>query len=216
MKLPDKNQASYGISYFDTSAPEIFEAGAEQLYHFKVYIGRHQIEISFGDSVYYFAEDRRTAHVRRGPCAIESAHCATVIRGYMPPDASCSLSGTTVLPYINGCSAKQIFSPHRAGDPTLQYLYMPPHSREQEHHIHSTARVVLVLEGRGKSVVGLESTISERELKPGTVCVFEPMCPHHFETPFGEPLTVAPLHVYSAVPHLETNHPMFNGTFRIN
>jgi mannose-6-phosphate isomerase-like protein (cupin superfamily) len=75
---------------------------------------------------------------------------------------------------------------------------------------------VLVLEGRGKSVVGLESTISERELKPGTVCVFEPMCPHHFETPFGEPLTVAPLHVYSAVPHLETNHPMFNGTFRIN
>jgi mannose-6-phosphate isomerase-like protein (cupin superfamily) len=206
----------YGISYYETSAPEICEADPEQLYYFKTYVGRHRIEIERGDAVYYFSEDRATAHVRRGPCAIESFHCATVIRGYMPPDASVSLRGTTVLPYINGCSAKQLFPPLRPGDPTLQFLYMPPHSREQEHHIHSTARVVLVLAGRGRSVVGLGEAVTERELTPGTVCVFEPMCPHHFETPFGEPLAVAPLHVYSAIPRLETDHPMFNGTVRIN
>jgi mannose-6-phosphate isomerase-like protein (cupin superfamily) len=92
---------------------------------------------------------------------------------------------------------------------------MPPGSREQEHHVHSTARVVLVLEGRGKSVVGLGGGVRERELLPGTVCIFDPMCPHHFETPFSEPLAVAPLHVFSAIPGVETNHPMFNGTVRI-
>ena len=207
---------NYGVKYFETSAPEIFEASGEQLYHFKTFTGEHEIEVEFGDAVYYFSDDLQTAFVRRGECAIKSKHCATVIRGYMPPDASCSLLGTTVLPYINGCSTKQIFPPIRAGDPTLQYLFMPPHSREQEHHIHSTVRVVLVLRGRGVSVVGLENTVFKRKLKPGIVCIFEPMCPHHFETPFSEPLIVAPLHVFSAIPNLETNHPMFNGTIRIN
>ncbi|CAN5811285.1 hypothetical protein BH20ACI4_BH20ACI4_26030 [soil metagenome] len=215
MKDATREIENYGIEYFETSAPDVFEASAEQLYYFKTFIGTHEIEVTRGDCVYFFSDDLQTAFVKRGNCKIESKHCATVIRGYMPPDASCSLFGTTVLPYINGCSTKQIFPPIRAGDPTLQYLYMPPHSREQEHHIHSTVRVVLVLKGRGKSVVGLEDSVFERELNPGTVCIFEPMCPHHFETPFSEPLIVAPLHVFSAIPNLETNHPMFNGTIRI-
>lgn len=206
----------YGINYFETSAPEVFESAAGNLYHFKSFIGEHEINVEFGDCIYFFDDDLKTAFVRRGKCVVESKHCATVVRGYMPPDASCSLAGTTVLPYINGCSTKQIFPPIRVGDPTLQFLYMPPHSKEQEHHIHSTVRVVLVLSGRGKSIVGLENTVFERELKPGTICVFEPMCPHHFETPFDEPLTVAPLHIFSAIPNLETNHPMFNGTIKIN
>lgn len=206
----------YGITYLETSAPEVFESSTEQLYHFKTYVGEHHIEIAFGDAAYFFSDDLQRAYVRRGMCEIESKHCATVIRGYMPPDASCSLLGTTVLPYINGCSTKQIFSPIRAGDPTLQFLLMPAGSSEQEHHVHSTARVVMVLNGRGKSVVGLGKNVFERELKPGMVCIFDPMCPHHFETPFGESLTVAPLHIFSSIPNLETNHPMFNGTIKIN
>lgn len=213
-KTPEQTR-HYGIRYFESSSKEIFEASPEQLYYFKTFVGEHEIRVDFGDCVYYFADDLQTAFVRRGKCVVESRHCATVIRGYMPPDASCSLRGTTVLPYINGCSTKQIFPPIRAGDPTLQYLYMPAGSREQEHHIHSTARVVLVLKGRGKSFVGLEDAAFERELKPGTICIFDPMCPHHFETPFGESLTVAPLHVFSSVPNLEMNHPMFNGTVKI-
>jgi mannose-6-phosphate isomerase-like protein (cupin superfamily) len=215
MKDAPQREQNYGISYFDVSTPDVFEAPERQLYYFKTFIGEHEIEVERGDAVYFFSDDLETAFVRRGRCAVRSKHCATVIRGYMPPDASCSLLGTTVLPYINGCSTRQIFPPLRAGDPTLQYLYIPPASREQEHHVHSTARVVLVLEGRGKSVVGLGGNIRERELLPGTVCIFDPMCPHHFETPFSEPLAVAPLHVFSAVPGVETNHPMFNGTVRI-
>ena len=54
------------------------------------------------------------------------------------------------------------------------------------------------------------------ELKPGMVCVLEPMCPHHFETPFGEHLICVPFHVFSTVPSVESNHPMFNGTFLMN
>jgi hypothetical protein len=42
------------------------------------------------------------------------------------------------------------------------------------------------------------------------------MAPHHFETE-NEWLTVLPLHVFSALPgNLESNHPMFNGTFMTN
>jgi hypothetical protein len=216
MKTSPQISENYQVRYFETSSPDIFEASADQLYHFKTFIGEHRVEVDFGDAVYYFSDDLQTAFVKRGRCAVESKHCATIVRGYMPPDASCSLLGTTVLPYINGCSTRQIFPPVRPGDPTLQYLYMPAGSREQEHHIHSTVRVVLVLRGRGKSVVGLEDAVVERRLQPGLVCIFDPMCPHHFETPFGEPLTVVPLHIFSAIPNLETNHPMFNGTIRIN
>ncbi len=216
MKDSPPPSINYGIKYFETAAPSVFETSAEQLYHFKTFIGENVIEVEFGDCVFYFSDDLQTAFVKRGRCSVKSKHCATIVRGYMPPDASCSLKGTTVLPYINGCSTKQIFPPIRAGDPTLQFLLMPPHSREQLHHIHSTARVVLVLKGRGKSIVGLENSVTERELKPGTVCIFDPMCPHHFETPFSEPLIVAPLHIFSAIQNLETNHPMFNGTIKIN
>jgi hypothetical protein len=42
------------------------------------------------------------------------------------------------------------------------------------------------------------------------------MCPHHFETPYDEPLVVVPLHIFSATPGAETMHPMFNGTYLMN
>jgi hypothetical protein len=53
----------------------------------------------------------------------------------------------------------------------------------------------------------------EAELLPGMVCILDPMVPHHFETPYGEPLNCVPFHVFSTVPGVESNHPMFNGTF---
>ena len=77
-------------------------------------------------------------------------------------------------------------------------------------------RVVWVLEGHGTSVVGLGENTATEELFPGKVCILEPMCPHHFETPFGRELVVVPFHVFSTVPSVETNHPMFNGTFLMN
>lgn len=204
-----------GVYYLETSSSQIYQSPSEQLYFFKVFIGKHVIEVEEGDSIYYFDDALEYAHLKKGKCSINSLHCATLIRGYMPPEASVSLKGVTVLPYINGCSTKQLFPPIRQGDPTLQYLYMPPNSSEQAHHIHSTARVVLVLSGKGQSIVGLDKHTHTEELYKGKVCILEPMCPHHFETPFGEPLVVIPLHIFSSIPQSEQNHPMYNGTYRI-
>ena len=202
----------FGAYYFNTNIPTIYESDLSQLYYYKTYIGKHKIEVEKGDSVYYFDETLNAAFVKSGPCSLTSLHLATVIRGYMHPDAMSSLAGVTTLPYINGCSTKQIFPPVRLGDPTLQYLKIPPFSKEQDHHIHSTARIVLILEGRGKSIVGVEQKHVTTDLYPGIVCVLDPMSPHHFETHTEEPLIAVPLHIYSSVGVLERNHPMFNGT----
>lgn len=88
-------------------------------------------------------------------------------------------------------------------------------SKEQEHHIHSTFRVVLILEGQGKSIVGIENKNIVTDLKPGSVCILEPMCPHHFETDTNQHLVAIPLHIFSSVGAIEKNHPMFNGTIII-
>ncbi len=206
------NTNLYGAHYFHTQDSHIFETDSEQLYYFRAYIGNHTVEVALGDSIYYFDDALQNACVKKGPCIVSTKHLATVIRGYMHPDATASLNGVTTLPYVNGCSTKQVFPPLRLGDPTLQYLKMPPFSKEQEHHIHSTFRVVLIQKGIGKSIVGMEDKNIETTLNPGTVCILEPMCPHHFETDTGDYLIALPIHIFSSVGIQEKNHPMFNGT----
>ncbi len=206
----------YGAHYFDSNESTVYEAPEGHAYFFKTYIGANQITIENGDCVYYLSDDKKSAHVKRGPCQISSRWFASIVRGFMPANRSCDIAGLTLLPYVNGCSTKQIFSPPRIGDPTLQYLCIPPYTSEQAHHIHSTARVVFVLSGRGTSVVGMDGATTTEELTPGKVCILEPMCPHHFETPNGEALIVIPLHIFSSSPGAETSHPMFNGTYLIN
>jgi hypothetical protein len=71
--------------------------------------------------------------------------------------------------------------------------------------------VVLVLSGSGTSVVGMDTENIREPLYPGKVVVLHKMSPHHFETD-GERLIVLPLHVWSSVGHMESNHPMYNGT----
>ncbi|MBL56692.1 MAG: hypothetical protein CMP61_05850 [Flavobacteriales bacterium] len=205
----------FGAHYFDSKQSDIFESNEDQLYFFRTFIGNHKLQIEKGDCVYYFDEKLKNAIVKKGPCEVSSYHLATILRGYMHPDAVISLQGVTTLPYVNGCSTKQLFSPIRLGDPTLQYLKMPPSSREQEHHIHSTFRVVLILSGRAKSIVGMDNTSIATELKPGSICILEPMCPHHFESYPEESLIAIPLHIFSSVGSSEKNHPMFNGTVLI-
>ncbi|MEM1136272.1 MAG: hypothetical protein AAGI07_10575 [Bacteroidota bacterium] len=205
----------FGAHYFNTKDIAMFECDTDQLYYFKSYIGYHIIEIQKGDCVYYFDDSLENAIVVKGPNMVKSKHLATVIRGYMHHDSQTQLSGVTTLPYVNGCSTKQLFPPLRIGDPTLQYLKIPPYSKEQEHHIHSTFRVVLILKGKGKSIVGLSNKNITTELSSGSVIILEPMCPHHFETDTEEYLIALPLHVFSSVGPQEKNHPMFNGTVMI-
>ena len=213
-----KTQQMYGVKYYHISNPIIHESASDQTYYFKTFVGpsKDDIDVEFGDCVYLFSENLKEVVLKRGPCKVRSSHCATIIRGYMTSEMSVSLEGITVLPYVNGCSTRQLMTPARPGDPTLQFLKIPAYSAEQAHHIHSTVRVVYVLDGKGKSIVGMEGKTVEYDLVPGTVCILDPMCPHHFETPYGQHIKVVPLHIFSSVGSLEAAHPMFNGTYMMN
>lgn len=201
----------FGVDYFDEGTRTIQEARDNDLYYYKVFVGAHSIDIEKGDSCYSLSDDKTTALLCRGPRRIQSRHVATLIRGFMPENKSCEIVTKTNLPYVNGCSSKQVFPPDRHGDPTLQILNIPPHSSEQAHHIHSTVRVAYILSGSGRSVVGMDNKVVVEDLYPGKTVILQKMCPHHFETD-GEHLVVLPLHVFSSVGMLEQNHPMFNGT----
>ncbi|MGZ6465237.1 MAG: hypothetical protein ACXWSC_20105 [Bdellovibrionota bacterium] len=161
------------------------------------------------------SSDKREAVLARGNKTVKSEHFATIIRGYAPPDKRTSISVETNLPYVNGCSARQLFHPERPGDPTWQLLRMPAFTSEQIHHIHTTARAVYILQGKAVCVVGMGKNVSRHPLVPGLVCVFESMCPHHFETT-DEELIALPVHVWSTTSGAESNHPMFLGTIPVN
>lgn len=201
----------FGAQFFRPGSKAVIEARPTNLYHYRAFIGPADVAVETGDCVYYLGDEARSAWLRRGPTRIASRHLATVVRGYMPEDKSTTISQGTTLPYVNGCSTKQLFPAERPGDPTLQLLYMPPYTTEQAHHVHSTVRVVYVLSGRGVSVVGIGSHTVTHELTHGMVCVLEPMCPHHFETG-SEPLLCMPLHVFSSTGRQELEHPMLHGT----
>jgi hypothetical protein len=214
--ITDLNQVEelkriYGVEYFAPGAKAIALAQEDDLYFYTTYIGQHAISVERGDCVYYLSEDKTTAHLQRGPISLDSKHIATVVRGYMPENKSSSIITKTNLPYVNGCSTKQVFPPDRLGDPTLQLLDIPPYSAEQAHHIHSTVRVAYILKGTGRSIVGMEQKFIVEDLYPGKTVILQKMSPHHFETD-GEHLIVLPLHVFSSIGNLENNHPMFNGT----
>lgn len=210
-ETPEHLRRLYGVEYYSPGQTAVVEATEDDLYYYQTYIGRHAVRVERGDCVYFLSDDKRTAYLNRGPVTIHSTYIATVVRGYMPENKISSLTTKTNLPYVNGCSTKQIFPPDRAGDPTLQLLTIPPYSAEQAHHIHSTVRVAYIISGTGRSVVGMEKKLVIEELFPGKTVILQKMCPHHFETD-GEHLTVLPLHVFSSVGNLEFNHPMFNGT----
>ena len=188
---------------------DTYESNPDDMYAFRVDYTGDAIELSAGDSAWTLTENMAT--VTRGPSIVRSPRAVTVIRGYAPRTQSVSLAGGTNLPYINGCSSEQLIAPVRPGDPTMQLLYIPPHSSEQAHHIHATARVVHVLEGLGKSIIGMDGG-EVIELSPGMTLVLDRMVPHHFETA-EQPLLVAPIHVWSSTP-LEQGHPMFYGTIK--
>jgi mannose-6-phosphate isomerase-like protein (cupin superfamily) len=208
----NKKYSQLGFRSLDVSGS--FKQNELDQYSYTVYKGKHNLSIELGDSCYYIDEKQWVTLVR-GVCKIESRIFAVVVRGYAPAQKSAELSSATNLPYINGCSTRQIFPPERPGDPTLQLLKMPAWTTEQAHHIHPTARVVYVLSGNGECIVGNKKLGFKINLKPGMVCVFDPMCAHHFETKKTE-LVVLPLHVWSSIPGLDFNHPMFNGTLKIN
>ncbi|EOD9553463.1 cupin domain-containing protein [Vibrio parahaemolyticus] len=208
-----ENESKYGVFYHEPINDAVMRKNrVNELYAYTAYCGEHDIAVDQGDSIIYVDDSINVAYWLAGGVRVHSTHYAVVIRGYQCGDKTATLLEKVNLPYVNGCATRQIFPPERVGDPTLQQLTIPPHTSEQMHHIHPTARVVLVASGRGYSIVGQSADITETELLPGMVCILDPMCPHHFKTE-KEELTVLPVHVWSSTPpSIESNHPMFNGT----
>jgi len=207
--------SSFGVEYYQANASAITGARENDLYVYKAFVGPHTISVETGDSVFWIDASLTSAQAMRGPYICVSDHMAVMLRGYTTRNRSCEIDGTTVLPYVNGCSTRQILPPERLGDPTVQLLKIPPYTSEQAHHIHSTARVVFILEGQGHCVVGMDQWHARQELSAGMVVVLHPMCPHHFETQHSA-LVVMPIHIYSSVPGgMEFAHPMFNGTHKV-
>jgi uncharacterized RmlC-like cupin family protein len=188
----------------------IIQSSSYDLYTYTVYVGKHEIDIPLGDSLWLVNDTQ--ASVCRGGTKVKSDSLAVLLRGYQCESKSSNYESIVNLPYINGCSSQQIFPPVRPGDPTLQLLYLPKGTSEQAHHIHSTVRVVKVISGSGYSVQGMTDEVKV-PLNPGDVLVLDKMTPHHFVTE-DDYLLVAPIHVYSSTA-LEKNHPMRNGTFEI-
>ena len=200
------------MKVYSHDTENVYFSNQNDLYSYTVYIGEQIVNVENGDSAWYytFIDGNWYGNVKRGPNKINSDKLCVVIRGYSCPDRSAQILGTN-LPYINGCSTESLLPPIRLGDPTMQLLHMPAGSSEQEEHIHSTARVVYVLDGYAICVHGLSDNEKRIAIKKGDVLLIEKMCPHHFVTK-KESLICSPLHIWSSVGSIEKNHPMFNGT----
>jgi len=196
--------------FYHTSEPTIVESKEFDLYAYRVYIGKHVVPVDKFNSYWYIKDNTVIAGTSTEP--IESNELCVEIFGYRPETRSSTFSKYTDLPYINGCSTKQLINPNRVGDPTWQMLLIPPFTSEQKHHIHSTVRVVYVESGRGTSHVGASGKTTDYPLEKGMVLILDKMIPHHFSTQ-DESLIVLPLHIFSSTPY-ENNHPMFNGTYK--
>jgi uncharacterized RmlC-like cupin family protein len=152
------------------------------------------------------------ARIERGGQSISFDGVCVVIRGYQCETKTSRFESVSNLPYVNGCSSHQVFPPIRIGDPTMQLLYLPPNTKEQIHHIHSTTRVVYVKDGRGYSIQGMKGE-KKIELNKGDIIILDKMTPHHFKT-IEDELIVIPIHIFSSTDS-EYNHPMRNGTFSV-
>jgi quercetin dioxygenase-like cupin family protein len=110
------------------------------------------------------------------------------------------------LRYIDGCTDSLLIPPVLRGDPCLNLLHLPPHTR-QTPHTHPSLRVGLVIRGAGTCV-----TPEERiALMPGHVFVIEANGMHCFHTD-AEPLLVLAYHPDSDFGPTHENHPMLNRT----
>jgi len=197
----------------NSNTPSTYESVSSDLYQYKVYIGEQTILTNQLSSYWYLDNDTAVSKTGDGTTLLSTKMCVEIF-GYTPETRTSTFNRGTDLPYINGCSTKQLITPVRPGDPTFQMLYIPPYTSEQAHHIHATPRVVYVAHGSGVSIVGTADSQQEYPLNYGDVILLGKMTPHHFKTTDSE-LIVLPIHIFSTTGSAEFDHPMYNGTHRI-
>jgi quercetin dioxygenase-like cupin family protein len=197
----------------NSNTPFIHESTTDDLYQYKVYGGKHTIDTKTTSSYWYIDKEVVISKTGDGSTLVSNIMCVEIY-GYTPETRTSSYSRGTDLPYVNGCSTKQLITPVRPGDPTFQMLYIPPFCAEQVHHIHATPRVVYVSKGKGISVVGTPESQKDYELNVGDIIILGKMTPHHFKTNDND-LVVLPMHIFSSIASAEFDHPMYNGTHRV-
>lgn len=114
------------------------------------------------------------------------------------------------LRYIDGCSDTVLVPPPVRGDPCLNLLHVPAETTQSDHE-HPSARIGLVLAGRGSCVV--DHTCSE-PMFPGAVFVLAAHTTHRFETGPGDELLLMAWHPDSESGPTDDDHPMLNRTLR--
>ena len=111
------------------------------------------------------------------------------------------------LRYIDGCTDTLLIGPPLRGDPCLNYLHIPPGTR-QTMHSHPTSRVGLIAFGSGRCL----TPAGEQRLRPGDCFVIEAGGAHCFHTN-GSAMGVIAYHPDSDTGPDHQDHPMVNRTY---
>ncbi len=117
-----------------------------------------------------------------------------------------TLEETGRLRYIDGCSDTLLVCPPLLGEPCLNHLHIPPHTR-QSAHTHPSIRIGVILRGEGECHTpdGIFS------LAPGMAWYIPTGCLHSFHTQDNS-LDVIAWHPDSDFGPTHENHPMINRT----
>lgn len=116
------------------------------------------------------------------------------------------LEKTGRLRYIDGCTDTLLVCPPRLGEPCLNHLHIPPHTR-QTAHTHPSERIGVILRGRGEC----RTPGGVYELAPGMGWRIPTGSRHSFFTS-EHSLDVIAWHPDSDFGPTDENHPMKNKT----
>lgn len=110
------------------------------------------------------------------------------------------------LQYIDGCTDSLLISPVMFGDPCLNLLHIPPHTKQTQ-HTHPSLRLGMIISGSGIC----KTPEMDFPLSPGTLFYIPAGGLHSFHTD-SDALRVIAWHPDSDFGPTHENHPMVNKT----
>jgi hypothetical protein len=116
------------------------------------------------------------------------------------------LEATGRLRYVDGCTDTLLVCPPRLGEPCLNHLHIPPHTR-QSAHTHPTLRLGVIARGRG----ACHTPRGEVSLEQGLGWLIPVGLTHSFSTS-EQALDVFAWHPDSDFGPTDADHPMLNRT----
>jgi hypothetical protein len=117
-----------------------------------------------------------------------------------------ALEATGRLRYVDGCTDTLLVCPPRLGEPCLNHLHIPPHTR-QAVHTHPTLRIGLIARGAGVC----RTPLGEIPLQAGLGWLIPAGLTHSFATE-EQALDVFAWHPDSDFGPTDADHPMLNRT----